>query len=121
MKSKYFVASVVVLYMWTWGALYGVKAQQTNLPPEVINFADTVLYNGKVLTADDQFTIAEAVAIRDGELLAVGDSDRILRLAGPQTRKIDLKGRTVVPGFIDTHQHMPDHATRDYFMVRDDV
>jgi len=121
MKSKYFVASVVVLYMWTWGALYGVKAQQTNLPPEVINFADTVLYNGKVLTADDQFTIVEAVAIRDDELMAVGTTDRILKMAGPQTRKIDLKGRTVVPGFIDTHQHMPDHATRDYFMVRDDV
>jgi predicted amidohydrolase YtcJ len=53
-----------------------------------------VLYNGKVLTADDKFTMAEAVAIRDGKFLAVGKTDAILPMAGPQTRKIDLKGKT---------------------------
>ena len=42
-----------------------LRAQQPNLPPEVIAYADTILYNGKILTADDAFTIVEAVAIRD--------------------------------------------------------
>ena len=76
-----------------------------NLPPEIIAYADLVVYNGKVLTADEQFTIAEAVAIRDGKFLAVGDNQRILAMAGPQTRRVDVEGRSVIPGFIDTHLH----------------
>lgn len=89
-----------------------VKAQQEQVPPELLAYADMVLYNGKVLTADDKFTIAEAVAIRDGKFMAVGNSDEIRRLAGPNTRRIDLKGRSVVPGFIDTHQHLHNYAMR---------
>ncbi|MEE2838933.1 MAG: amidohydrolase family protein, partial [Acidobacteriota bacterium] len=76
-----------------------------DLPPEVIAYADLVLYNGKVLTADEAFTTVEAVAVRDGKILAVGDSRRILEMAGPDTRRVDLGGRSVTPGFIDTHQH----------------
>jgi len=77
-------------------------AQLANLPAEVLHYADTVLYNGQVLTADadTDFTIAEAIAVRDGKFLAVGDSDRILAYAGPRTRRIDLRGRSVTPGFI---------------------
>ena len=83
-----------------------VPAQtQPGYPPEVLTFADMILYNGKVLTADDDFTLTEAVAIRDGKFLALGTSRRITQLAGPQTRRIDLQGKTVVPGFIDTHLH----------------
>jgi len=80
-----------------------VEAQQ--LPSEVIAYADMVLYNGKVLTVDESFSVAEAVAIRDGKFLAVGETARILAMAGPNTRKIDLLGKTVTPGFIDTHLH----------------
>jgi predicted amidohydrolase YtcJ len=78
---------------------------QVLLPEEVVRFADVILYNGKVLTVDrdgPEFEIAEAVAIRDGKFLAVGDSTRIQRMAGPQTRKIDLQGKTVVPGFVNS-------------------
>jgi predicted amidohydrolase YtcJ len=81
-----------------------LRAQQS-VPPELISYPDTILYNGKVLTADEKFTVAEAVAIRDGKFLAVGTSQRILALAGPRTRKFDLQGRSAVPGFIDTHLH----------------
>ena len=49
-------------------------------------YADLVLYNGKILTADDDFKIVEAVAVRDGKFLAVGQSYPIRRMAGPQTR-----------------------------------
>ncbi|MBI3940035.1 MAG: amidohydrolase family protein [Acidobacteria bacterium] len=87
--------------LWV-GCMSFVNGQQ-DLPAEVLAYADTVLYNGKVLTADDKFTIAQAAAIRDGKFLAVGDSARILKMAGPKTEKIDLQGKTVVPGFIEVH------------------
>lgn len=72
------------------------------LPTELIRYADIVLYNGHVLTADadTDFTIAEAVAVRDAKILAVGSSKRILALAGQGTRRIDLRGRSLTPGFI---------------------
>ena len=69
-------------------------------PQLIMNYADTVLYNGQIITADDDFSIKEAIAIRDGKFLAVGKTDEIMPLAGPETRKIDLKGKSVTPGFI---------------------
>jgi hypothetical protein len=78
---------------------------QISLPGEVLHFADVVLYNGKVLTVDRDdmnFSEQQAVAIRDGKFLAVGSSERILAMAGPGTRKIDLQGKTVVPGFVNS-------------------
>ena len=78
---------------------------QQGVPPEILAYPNMVLYNGQVLTADDNFTIAEAVAIRDGKFLAVGRTDQILRMAGPQTRKVDLQRKSVTPGFIETHAH----------------
>lgn len=82
-----------------------LRAQQQEIPPEVLAYADMTLFNGKVLTADDEFTVAEAVAVRDGKIMAVGTSERINRLAGPQTRRIDLKGQTLIPGIVDLHVH----------------
>jgi len=66
---------------------------------------DTVLVNGKIVTVDAQSSMREALAIRDGRIAAVGTSAEMRRLAGPQTRVIDLKGRTVIPGLIDSHLH----------------
>jgi predicted amidohydrolase YtcJ len=67
--------------------------------------ADIVLVNGKIVTVDDRFTIAEAVAIRDQRIVAVGSNAEIGKLKGPQTRTIELGGRTVIPGLIDNHSH----------------
>src|SRR5579864_1560827 len=67
--------------------------------------ADTVLVNGKILTVDRQFSIREAIAIRGGRIQAVGSTADIRKLAGPSTRSIDLQGRTVIPGLIDSHLH----------------
>jgi predicted amidohydrolase YtcJ len=75
---------------------------RAQVPPELIAYPTLVLYNGKVLTVDRAFTVAEAVAVRDGRILAVGTNDQIQRLVGPSTRTIDLAGRSVVPGFIDS-------------------
>jgi len=73
--------------------------------------ADTVLLNGKVLTVDNQFSIREAIAIRDGHIAAVGNSNDVRKLAGPTSRVIDLQGRTVIPGLIDSHMHAIRAAT----------
>ena len=66
---------------------------------------DTVLLNGKVVTLDGHSTVAEALAVRDGRIAAVGASAAIRALAGPATRVVDLAGRTVIPGLIDSHMH----------------
>lgn len=68
--------------------------------PLLMNYADLVLYNGKVLAVDDEFTVTEAIAIRDGRVLALGTDEAILELAGPETERIDLDGRTATPGYI---------------------
>jgi predicted amidohydrolase YtcJ len=72
------------------------------VPPELVSYPTLVLYNAKVLTVDPQFTVAEAVAVRDGRIFAVGTNAEVRRLAGPETRLIDAGGRSVMPGFIDS-------------------
>jgi predicted amidohydrolase YtcJ len=65
----------------------------------------TVLYRGNIVTMDPAKPRAQAVAIFGDRFLAVGSTQEALNLAGPSTRRIDLAGRTVVPGFIDAHSH----------------
>ena len=67
--------------------------------------ADTILVNGKILTVDNQFSVREALAIREGKIMATGSSADVRKLAGPGTRVIDLQGRTAIPGLIDNHMH----------------
>jgi predicted amidohydrolase YtcJ len=73
---------------------------------------DKILYNGKIVTVDRDFSIEEAVAIKRDRFVAIGSSREVLALAGPDTEKIDLGGKTVVPGFIDTHPHMTHAGPR---------
>jgi predicted amidohydrolase YtcJ len=67
--------------------------------------ADTVLVNGRIVTLNADSSIAEAIAVRDGRVGATGTSAQIRDLLGPRTRIIDLGGRTVIPGLIDSHIH----------------
>ena len=66
---------------------------------------DLILCNGKIVTVDPRFSIAGAVAVFDGKIVAVGDSADIAGLAGSRTRTVDLEGRCVVPGQLDNHVH----------------
>jgi predicted amidohydrolase YtcJ len=66
---------------------------------------DLILTNGKIVTVDDRFRIAQAMAIKGERIVAVGDSHDIARLAGPDTRRLNLHSRTVIPGLIDNHTH----------------
>ena len=74
---------------------------------------DTVLLNGKIVTAEERDSIHQALAVRDGRIVALGTSAAIKRLAGKETRVIDLDGRTVVPGLIDSHIHAIRAALSD--------
>ncbi len=65
---------------------------------------DTVFINGKIHTMDDESTVVSAVSIRDGRFAEIGNASRGLH--GPDTKVIDLRGRTVVPGIIDNHNHI---------------
>lgn len=67
--------------------------------------ADLIFHNGKIITVDARFRIAQSVAISGGRFAAVGSDADVRRHAGAATRMIDLKGRTVVPGLVDGHAH----------------
>jgi predicted amidohydrolase YtcJ len=103
-------------------ALITAFAQGCSTAPE----ADTIVHNGKIVTADAEFRIAEALAIRGDRILAVGTNSEILDLAGARTQHIDLEGKTILPGLIDSHVHAPaasmhefDHTVPDMETVED--
>ena len=79
-------------------------AYQTALPAQGAA-PDAIYYNAKIVTVDDRFSYAQAVAITGDKFTAVGTNDDVRKLAGPATRQIDLKGLTVVPGLTDNHLH----------------
>src|SRR4051812_27897209 len=90
--SRWFAAAIVVITL----ALAGTASAQQ---------PDTVLLNGKILTVDRSSSTREALAVRGGRIVAVGTTAEVRRLAGSTTRVIDLQGRTVIPGLIDSHMH----------------
>src|ERR1700741_1175183 len=96
---------LVVLLTVTIGALSGgvVAAAQAPGAPAA---ADLTLSNGKIVTVDERFTIAQAVAVKGDRIVAVGSTQEIAKLAGPNTRTVDLRGRTAIPGLIDNHLHL---------------
>src|ERR1700681_2992827 len=67
--------------------------------------ADTIFVNGKVVTLDGKSSVVQGIAIRDGKILDVGSNIDIRKHAGQRTRIIDLGGRTVIPGLMDSHIH----------------
>lgn len=70
------------------------------------DLADLLLFNGNIITVDDQFSVAEAIAIKGDRIMAVGRHDELQRHIGTGTLQVDLEGRTVTPGFIDGHAHL---------------
>lgn len=103
MKARTYVPFAIVFAVLAASAGHVLRAQQQ--PP-----ADMILTNGKIITVDDRFSIAQAVAIRGERIVAVGTTAEITRLAGPGTRRIDLRGRAVVPGMIDNHAHFQEEG-----------
>src|SRR5688500_6064265 len=73
-----------------------------------------ILHNGKIATVDKDFRIAEAIAIRDVKILAVGSNDEVLKLKEDKTAVIDLGGKLVLPGLIDSHVHPGSAAMHEF-------
>lgn len=71
-------------------------------PAEV---ADLVIHNGKIVTVEDESPQVQALAVKDGRILALGDDESIKRHIGDETEEIDLQGRLAIPGFIEGHGH----------------
>lgn len=96
MKASNLKSVTVAAAMFVSSAFGGAAMAQS---------ADMILTNGKIITQDENSSIAAALGIRDGNIAAVGTDDAIKKLAGSKTVKVDLGGRTVIPGLIDSHTH----------------
>lgn len=91
----------------------------TPLPPitPTTGSAELALINGHVITVDARGTIAQAVAVQSGRIVAVGSNQDIEELIGPQTRVLDLAGQTVTPGLIDSHNHFQGFGVVQQLLV----
>jgi hypothetical protein len=76
--------------------------------------ADFLLTNGKIITVDKAFSIQEAIALKGNRILRVGTNQEVLRSRGPQTEMVDLAGKTVLPGLIDSHVHPSDACMTEF-------
>ena len=96
-------------------------------PFDIPSYPNIIVYNGKVVTMDDTSTssnigkVVEAMAVRDGYIVALGKSEDVLKDAGPKTLKIDLKGKTVTPGLINSHIHIQYAMANEYFRDHPDA
>jgi predicted amidohydrolase YtcJ len=77
--------------------------------------ADIVLRNGKIITVDRNFTIAQSIAIAGDRVLAAGPDAAMAAVTAPATRIVDLRGKAVVPGLIDGHAHMDREGLKDVY------
>jgi predicted amidohydrolase YtcJ len=75
-----------------------------------MKYADLILLNGKIITVNKEFTICEGISIADNKIIAVGTTSEMKKLSGDKTRVIDLHGKCVIPGLIDSHLH-PESAS----------
>lgn len=111
MVREFAAFAIVATVIWISG-VSSADAQQREF-----NTPDLVILNGKVLTLDDRSTVTEAVAVADGKIIATGTSASIRSLAGDRTRVLDVSGKTVIPGLIDTHAHFKAAGLGDYVVI----
>lgn len=109
------ILKVIIIFLVLIGII------QCTREPEVSNFPELILYNGKIITVDENFYIAEALAIKGDRFSAVGTNNEIEKFAGKTTKKINLKGKTVIPGLIEAHAHPEGASTSELFEEIPDV
>lgn len=106
-------ASGLLLHIVNCCLAIGLGLALLSSPAFTQEAADLLLTNGKIVTVDDRFTVAQALAIKGSRIVAVGTAAEVDRLKGPQTKVVDLAGRTVIPGLIDNHAHWIRAAEHD--------
>lgn len=84
------------------------------LTVQVHSAPDLILHHGHVITVDEKFRFAEAVAVEAGRIVAVGDNEEVLALKGDKTQLMDLEGRTLMPGLMDSHVHPSSAAMVEF-------
>ena len=105
-------------------SLFAVSVRKTTAAPYWIDSAaqtapsaetaDLILTGGKIVTVDKDFSTASALAVAGERILAVGSDEEIEKLAGTDTKRIDLAGKTIIPGLIDSHLHAPSAAIYEF-------
>jgi len=92
-------------------SLPGWAQDISTLPAAIIQYADTVYINSTIVTLDDHTmnanpgTIAQAMAVRDERIIGLGTNDEMLKYAGPETKVVDLLGKMMIPGIVESHVH----------------
>ena len=104
MKKSFVTIGLLIFFLLF---TFGVSAVASPNPPA------TIYYNGTVVTVDEDMSYADAVAVRDGKIIAVGKMGDVLRMSGPDAIKINLQGRSLLPGFYDAHGHFGGSAWRN--------
>src|ERR1043166_4034982 len=98
-RQRLMIAAPTILPLVPFIAALPAQRQGQGPPP------DFIYYNARVITVDDQFSYAQAMAITGDKFTAVGSNDSVRRLAGAGTRQINLRGMTLIPGLTDNHLH----------------
>lgn len=96
------------------GLLAALTTSAWGQPTDRSTTAELVLTGGKIVTVDPQFRVVQAMRIRDNRIVAVGTDEDVLRDAQPDAQRIELNGRTVLPGLIDSHVHAPAAAVYEF-------
>ena len=106
--------------------LVGFALSPFNSPKSNAQVPDRIVHHAKIVTVDTQFQIAQAMAMRGERIIAVGNNDEVLKLADGKTELIDLQGKTVLPGLMDSHVHATgaaeyefDHKIPDMISIAD--
>ena len=103
---KSMLGSIMILL-----SLPGWAQDISTLPAAVIQYADAVYINSTIVTLDDHAmnanpgTIAQAMAVRDEKIIGLGTNDEMLKYAGPETKVVDLLGKMMIPGIVESHVH----------------
>jgi predicted amidohydrolase YtcJ len=118
MKRSIFVATLVAAALAGTVSLLGVQQSASAQGSGAASPPDVILSNGKIITVDERFSIAQAVAVRGDRIVAVGTDAEVSKLATSATRRIDLRGRAVIPGLIDNHMHLLRAGATWQFEVR---
>jgi len=111
MVSRHLYKSTLAVMLFISTVISQSAVAQGNIPAALIQYPELIVHNGKIITVDDSDynsnpgTIVQAMASRDGKIMALGSNSEVLALRGPQTKVIDLLGKTVLPGFVNNHHH----------------